>query len=163
MFWLNQTLNRGSQNKREEMTGKISNITLNKQTGISTMYMPNLNLTIYTYQSLSQNNVWTPLHIFSEHFCKCSRTEYCALLHCKPCKPRNGCVWKKNVNWSGIVHISELAWKDCLICSWFVEIGRFPFNGLTSQTRILFPLSIMEYLVYISQKSRENGHHSNVI
>jgi hypothetical protein len=163
MFWLNQTLNRGSQNKREEMTGKILNVTLNKQTGISTMYMSNLNLTIYTYQSLSQNNVWAPLHIFSEHICKCSRTEYCALLHCKPCKLGNGCVWEMNVNWSGIVHFSQLSWKDCLICSWFVEIGRFPFNGLTSQIRILFPVSIMEKLVYISQKSRENGHHSNVI
>jgi hypothetical protein len=101
------------------------------------MYFDDLNLTIYTYQSLSQNNVWTPLHIFSEHICKCSRTEYCALLHCKPCKPRNGCVWEMNVNWSGIVHISELSWKDCLICSCFVELGAFHLNGLTSQTRIL--------------------------
>jgi hypothetical protein len=152
-----------ARTKERKWREKILNITLNKQTGISTMYMPNLNLTIHTYQSLSQNNVWAPLHIFSEHICKCSRTEYCALLHCKPCKPRNGCVWEMNVNWSGIVHISELSWKDCLIYSWFVEIGRFPFNGLTSQTRILFPISIMEKLVYISHKSRENGHHSNVI
>jgi hypothetical protein len=58
-------------------------------------------LIVHTYQSLHvSENVWAPLHIFSEHICKCCRTENGALLHCKPCKLRNGCVWEMNVNWS---------------------------------------------------------------
>jgi hypothetical protein len=41
-------------------------------------------------------------------------------------------------------------------------LGRFPFNGLTGQTQILFSVS-MERLVYVSQISSENGPHSNII
>jgi hypothetical protein len=40
--------------------------------------------------------------------------------------------------------------------------GRFPFNGLTGQTRTFY-LYQWEDLVYISQISRENGPHSNFI
>jgi hypothetical protein len=40
--------------------------------------------------------------------------------------------------------------------------GRFPFNGLTSQTRILV-LYQWKDLVYVSQISSENGPRSNFI
>ena len=48
------------------------------------------------------------------------------------------------------------------VCSWLVEQGRFQFNGLTSQIRIIFSVSIEKFGL-ISQISSENGNHSNVI
>jgi hypothetical protein len=47
--------------------------------------------------------------------------------------------------------------------SHLTRLGRFPFNGLTGQTQIVFLCINAKNLVYVSQISSENGPHSNVI
>jgi hypothetical protein len=148
IFWLTETLNLAARTKERKWREKISNITLTNQTGISTMYVPNLNLTIYLLDYILTSHCFrtmSVLHYTSFHNIFANVPEQkIALCYIVSHVNRETAVFGKWMLIEAVVHISEPVWKDCLICYWFVEIGRFPFTGLTSHTRILFPVSIME-------------------
>ena len=53
--------------------------------------------------------------------------------------------------------------QELFRCSTKRNLGRFPFNGLTGQTRIFVSVSMEGSGLYVSQISSENGPHSNFI